>query len=158
MTMKVHFRIILVVTLFSVTLLSACIPEGLFVHSFYVKNCTRDTLVFGGSIHNCIDSIPHFFYMYMSETENYMKLKNCDALGMEGDPIPPDSIGRIPRGFLFEHEPSSKGYLFVIKLDDVRKYTWKHIRKKRLYDVLVVTEEWAKSNDYLIEYKGQHAK
>ena len=158
MTMKVYFRIILVVTLFSVTLLSACIPEGLFVHSFYVKNCTRDTLVFGGSIHNCIDSIPHFFYMYMSETEDYMKLKNCDALDMEGDPIPPDSIGRTPRGFLFEHEPNSKGYLFIIKLDDIRKYTWKHIRKKRLYKVQVVTAEWAKSNDYLIEYTGQHAK
>ena len=72
---------------------------------------------------------------------------------MEAYSIPPDSIGRIPRRVLFWYEPNPKGYLFITKLDDIRKYTWRHICKKRLYKMQAVTEEWAKSNDYLIEYK-----
>ena len=134
-----------------IQLLSACVPVFCTVYSMKVKNSTRDTLIIGASRYNSIDSVRVFLDLDM--VTDVIKIKNHRMQYMEAYPIPPDSIGRIPRRVLFWYEPNPKGDLFIIKLDDIRKYTWRHICKKRPYKMQAVTEEWAKSNDYLIEYK-----
>ena len=141
----------LAVTLLYIVLLSACIPIICTVYPIKVKNSTRDTLIIGVSRYNSIDSVCVF--LDLGIVTDIIKIKNHRMQYMEAYPIPPDSIGRIPRRVLFWYEPNPKGYLFIIKLDDIRKYTWRQNCMKRLYKMQVVTEEWAKSNDYLIEYK-----
>ncbi len=42
-------------------MLSSCIPRFDTVHSIKVKNCTRDTLIIGGSLYNCFDNVDVFF-------------------------------------------------------------------------------------------------
>lgn len=156
MTMKVYLKIILVVTLFSVILLSACIPIFCTVYQVRVKNSTRDTLIIGASHYNSIDSVRVFLDLGM--VTDVIKIKNHRIQYIETYPIPPDSIGGIPKRVLFRQEHHSKGYLFVIRIDDIRKHDWDFICKNKLYKVQIVTEEMARKNDDLIEYKPQHAK
>ena len=85
----------LAVTLRYIVLLSACIPIICTVYPIKVKNSTQDTLIIGASRYNSIDSVCVF--LDLGIVTEVIKIKNHSMQDMEVYPIPPDSIGGIPK-------------------------------------------------------------
>ena len=57
---KLVSRITIASTFLICQMLSSCITGIDTVHSIRVRNCTHDTLIIGGSLYNCIDSVDVF--------------------------------------------------------------------------------------------------
>lgn len=91
MTPKMIFAAILLY----IQLLSACVPVFCTVYSMKVKNSTRDTLIIRASRYNSIDSVRVFLDLDM--VTDVIKIKNHSMQDIEVYPIPPDSIGGIPK-------------------------------------------------------------
>lgn len=85
----------LAVTLLYIVLLSACILIICTVYPIKVKNSTRDTLIIGASRYNSIDSVCVF--LDLGIVTDVIKIKNHSMQDIEVYPIPPDSIGGIPK-------------------------------------------------------------
>ena len=148
---KLVSRITIASTFLICQVLLSCIPGFDTIHSIRVRNCTCDTVIIGGSLYNCIDSVDVFL-----ETSNntafssFTSIDESRLLNIHGNLILPDSIGRTTYSLLFNH--NQKGYLFRIKLSNARKYTWVDICKHKLYDIKVVTaDDELQNNNKIIE-------
>lgn len=151
--LKIKFvsRITIASTFLICQMLSSCIPGFDTVHSVRVRNCTRDTLIIGGSLYNCIDSVDVFLEA-SSDTAFYSftSIDETGYLNIHGNLILPDSIGRTTYSSLFNHNHT--GYLFLIKLSNARKYAWGDICKHRLYDIkVVIADDELQNNNKIIE-------
>ena len=148
---KLVSRITTASTFLICQMLSSCITGIDTVHSIRVRNCTRDTLIIGGSLYNCIDSVDVFLEV-SNDTAFYgfTSIDESGHLNNHGNIILPDSIGRTTYSSLFNHNHT--GYLFIIKLSNARKYTWVDICKHKLYDIKVVTaDDELQNNNKIIE-------
>ena len=148
---KLVSRITIASTFLICKMLSSCITGIDTVHSIRVRNCTCDTLIIGGSLYNCIDSVDVFF---RSENDtafsSFTSIDESRLLNIHGNLILPDSIGRTTYSSLFNH--NHKGYLFIIKLSNARRYAWGDICKHKLYDIKVVTaDDELQNNNNIIE-------
>ena len=148
---KLVSRITIASTFLICQVLLSCIPGFDTIHSIRVRNCTCDTVIIGGSLYNCIDSVDVFL-----ETSNntafssFTSIDESRLLNIHGNLILPDSIGRTTYSSLFNH--NHKGYLFIIKLSNARKYTWVEICRHKLYDIKVVTaDDELQNNNKIIE-------
>ena len=92
---KMTPKMISAAILLYIQLLSACVPVFCTVYSMKVKNSTRDTLIIRASRYNSIDSVRVFLDLDM--VTDVIKIKNHRMQYMEAYPIPPDSIGGIPK-------------------------------------------------------------
>lgn len=137
---KLFSRISIVSTFLISQMLSSCLPVFDTVHSIRVRNCTRDTLLIGRSLYNSIDSVDAFLEASNDTTfSSFTSINKSGHLNIHGNLILPDSIGRTTYLSLFNH--NHKGYLFIIKLSNARKYTWSEICKHKLYEIKVVIED-----------------
>lgn len=135
---KLVSRITIASTFLICQMLSSCIPGFDTVHSIKVKNCTRDTLIIGGSLYNCFDSVDVFLEASNDTAfSSFTSIDESGYLNIHGNLILPDSIGRTTYSSLFNRNHT--GYLFIIKLSNARKYAWADIGKHKLYDIKVVT-------------------
>lgn len=148
---KLVSRITIASTFLICQVLLSCIPGFDTIHSIRVRNCTCDTVIIGGSLYNCIDSVDVFL-----ETSNntafssFTSIDESRLLNIHGNLILPDSIGRTTYSSLFNY--NHKGYLFIIKLSNARKYAWRDICKHKLYDIKVVTaDDELQNNNKIIE-------
>ena len=148
---KLVSRITIASTFLICQVLLSCIPGFDTIHSIRVRNCTCDTVIIGGSLYNCIDSVDVFL-----ETSNntafssFTSIDESRLLNIHGNLILPDSIGRTTYSSLFNH--NNTGYLFIIKLSNARKYTWVEICRHKLYDIKVVTaDDELQNNNKIIE-------
>ena len=119
-----------------------------------VINHTNDTILVYFARHNDIESVEYdvsigwFFELKFDETGKIIFDKNYGVIAS-------NSKGRycrpIHRRQLFRN---NNGYFFIIKVETARNYTWDEIRKNRLYDTLIVTNEMLRKNDWRIDYYG----
>lgn len=148
---KLVSRITIASTFLICQMLSSCITGIDTIHSIRFRNCTRDTLIIGGSLYNCIDSVDVF--LEASNDTAFYGFTSIDVSGhlnIHGNLILPDSIGRTTYSSLFNHNHT--GCLFIIKLSNARKYKWVDICKHKLYDIKVVTaDDELQNNNKIIE-------
>ncbi len=144
-------RITIASTFLICQMLSSCIPGFDTVHSIKVRNCTRDTLIIGGSLYNCIDSVDVFLEASTDTAfSSFTCIDESGHLNIHGNLILPDSIGRTTYSSLFNH--NNTGYLFIIKLSIARKYTWVEICRHKLYDIKeVIADDGLQNNNNIIE-------
>ena len=101
---KLVSRITIASTFLICQVLLSCIPGFDTIHSIRVRNCTCDTVIIGGSLYNCIDSVDVFL-----ETSNntafssFTSIDESRLLNIHGNLILPDSIGRTTYSSLFNH-------------------------------------------------------
>ena len=108
-------------------------------------------MIIGGSLYNCIDSVDVFLEASNDTAfSSFTSIDESGLLNIHGNLILPDSIGRTTYSSLFNY--NHKGYLFIIKLSNARKYTWGDICKHKLYDIKVVTaDDELQNNNKIIE-------
>lgn len=120
----------------------------------HIVNGTKDTILIGNANCNNIDSIHNFLprrgaifdYTYTEKQhDGKMKISNCDI-------IYPDSAGTygVLNQPLFYSNFHRKGYFFIIRLTTARNHTWNEIVEKRLYDILIVTQEMIKDTNVVM--------
>ena len=115
-----------------------------------VKNCTNDTLYFGISEYDNIDSVrdiltsDRYIYDTCAVSED-LSLWNGENL-FESDVYPNDSAGCI------YHVSTFPCYIFIIKRQVAKQFSWEEIRAKGLYDKCCVTEKDF-NNDHIFEYR-----
>lgn len=126
----------------------SCITICTGYFSFGVKNCTNDTILIGQANVDCIDSV--YFFLENETDTTYVSLGRINKIGRLGNLIPPDSICYADGGPIGAF---NKWYLFVIKLADAKKYSWKEIRTRKLYTPLIIYSGDLKSADAVIMYK-----
>ena len=97
-------RITIASTFLICQMLSSCIPGFDTVHSIKVRNCTRDTLIIGGSLYNCIDSVDVFLEASNDTVfSSFTSIDESGYLNIHGNLILPDSICRTTYSSLFNH-------------------------------------------------------
>ena len=118
-----------------------------------IKNRSTDTVLIYSAMYNSIDSISTGF-PHRLQFDKYGKIILFNDNGISYY-TPPDSVityGEIGnKRTIFRNR---KGYFFIITLETAKNYTWDEIRKNRLYDTLIVTNEMLRKNDWRIDYYG----
>lgn len=117
--------------------------------TFFIKNCTDDTLMIDLTESDTFSAWE--FWSYMSNFDTLLKKDkhSVETLFLDtaiGCKVFPDSIN--------EYNPLHKdtGYVFAIKLNVAKRYTMDEIRAKRLYDRRTVTRKDFDCN-YTYEYR-----
>lgn len=147
----------IVLLFFSLFLLMACLPVFDSMEQMWIENQTNDTILIGNAHYNTIDSVKWFLVCKEAKFDStWTKIDDIGNLVFSRDGlIPPDSLGCYARTTLFGHSQDHKGYFFIIKLENAKKYSWKEICEKQLYDTMVVTQEMLENNkSRIFEYKG----
>ena len=129
-----------------------------------IVNRTNDTILIGRADNNDIDSVKWFLDRWWTEfdstliaidTSGSIEHSMIDSMGniyiSNNDLIPPDSMGCYARTTLFDNNSEHKVYFFIMKLDVMKKYSWKEICRNHLYYTLVVQREMLKEGN-IIEY------
>lgn len=136
-----------------VVMLSSCLPIIDSRSCVWFKNKTGDTIIVCTSNHARYDKIDSANCCLLSETSNWdynmnkTRFAGKDKLIIgETDVIPPDSMCIYDSssdfsGNIFGAEQDHKGWFFVIKLENARKYTWEQICNEHRYNNFVVTQE-----------------
>ena len=101
---KLVSRITIASTFLICQMLSSCITGIDTVHSIRVRNCTHDTLIIGGSLYNCIDSVDVFLEASNGTAfSSFTSIDESGLLNIHGNLILPDSICRTTYSSLFNH-------------------------------------------------------
>lgn len=124
----------------------------------WIVNNTDDTIIIGSANCNNIDSIKEFLHCdgAIFDGTKTEKDDKGNLIISNWNLVYPDSAGRY-EAFnmpLFALNFHQKGYFFIIKQSDARNYTWNEIVDKKLYDLLIVTQEMVKDSR-TIKYSPQ---
>ena len=101
---KLVSRITIASTFLICQVLLSCIPGFDTIHSIRVRNCTCDTVIIGGSLYNCIDSVDVFLEASNGTAfSSFTSIDESGLLNIHGNLILPDSICRTTYSSLFNH-------------------------------------------------------
>jgi len=141
---------ILVLVLIGINILSSCSSCAMDrYYSYYIKNCTNDTLLIDVS---GVDSLRDWIYWneQVQSIDLHIDTKeNMDFVkATMGKIVLPDSMVSVYPGLFSLYDTC---YIYAIKLKVAKSYLMDEIRKKKLYDKRCVVEN--KFSKSLFEYK-----
>ena len=126
-------------------LVSVLVVSCDYGHHFYIANKTTDTIIIVSADYNCIDSAMYFLSRWGAKYDStWTEFNGKGKLKLsEINLIPPDStacyaVFNAP--FFYDHQ-DHKGYFYIIKLENAKKYTWGEICRDTLYNEFVITQE-----------------
>ena len=133
-------RILVILGLVSVIVVSCD-----YGHSFYIANKTTDTIIIVSANYNSIDSAIYFLPRGGSKYDStWTEFNGKGKLQLsEINLIPSDSTAcyAVFNAPFFYDSQDQKGYFYIIKLENAKKYTWGEICRDTLYNKLVITQE-----------------
>lgn len=145
----------------------SCVIDS--VRCVNIINRTNDAMLICYARYNNIDSVK--YYIGMEGIEYQLKLDEIGKIVLYNHNHPlykdsslgivlPDSsamyceFGGFPisANRFFNNNKGKKGYFFIINIETVQNYTWEEIRKSELYELIIVTKEMLRENDWEIYY------
>lgn len=120
--------------------LSSCVID--FRQDFIVVNCTNDTLYCGVSQYDNVDSVHYPIVPFSDISTGYTDTADVylwNGLNVRNYAVLPDSLCTNSITTLFERNDT--GFIFYIKRQTAKQYSWEDICKKRLYKKISITRE-----------------
>lgn len=136
-----------------ILMMSSCVID--VRHDIRVKNSTSDSLYFGVSEYNNIDSVHYILIPDRKITDicdDTMNVSLWNGMNVRELAVYPDSM--CSNGSITLFGDRDTGYVFVIKRQIARTYSFDDIRKRKLYEKVMVTKN-KRDQGFCIEYKGK---
>ena len=114
---KLVSRITIVPTFLICQVLLSCIPGFDTIHSIRVRNYTCDTVIIGGSLYNCFDSVDVFLEASNGTAfSSFTSIDESGLLNIHGNLILPDSICRTTYSSLFNHNHTEQYQRAILQI------------------------------------------